>query len=270
MTKKEEVFIEIVWTHYKREGRRHLPWRKTRDPYRILVSEIMCQQTQVDRVIPKYKAFLKQFPTAEALSNAPLGEVLRAWQGLGYNRRAKMLHECAKKISREYNGKFPKDIEALKRLPGIGPYTAGAVAGFAFNTPVPIIETNIRSAILHHFFSAQEEVNDREVMKYVERTLPLENAREWYAALMDYGSHLKKTYGNPNSRSKHYVKQSVFKGSDRQIRGVLLRHLMKAPATRIELLAALAFEDIRIDAQLMRLKEEGLLRLYRGKYTLPH
>ncbi len=269
MTKKEKKFVETVWAHYKREGRRHLPWRKTRDPYKILVSEIMCQQTQVDRVIPKYNAFLKKFGTVELLAKATLGEVLREWQGLGYNRRAKMLHECAREIVKMKNGKFPRDIESLKRLPGIGPYTAGAVAGFAFNEPVPIIETNIRSAILHHFFTVTEGVDDKEVMQYVERTLQRENAREWYAALMDYGAQIKKTYGNPNSRSKHYTKQSSFKGSDREIRGAIIRRLSISPTTRSMILKELMFEDIRVDAQLMRLQEEGLVILNRSKYSLP-
>ncbi len=269
MNLKEKKFVMTVWSHYKREGRKHLPWRDTKDPYRILVSEIMCQQTQVDRVIPKYNAFLKKFPTVKRLSEAPLGEVLREWQGLGYNRRAKMLHECAKALMRDFRGQTPKILKELVTLPGVGEYTAGAVMAFAFNKPVPIIETNIRSAILYHFFADAEEVADKEVMKYVERTLPLENAREWYAALMDYGAHIKKTHGNPNSRSKHYAKQSTFKGSDRQIRGAILRYVLNGPASRTQMVEKLPFEDIRIDAQLGKLLHEGLLTKKRQYYHLP-
>jgi A/G-specific adenine glycosylase len=269
MTKKEEKFVATVLEHYKNHGRQSLPWRKTRDPYKILVSEIMCQQTQVDRVIPKYKTFLKKFPTLKHLASAPLGDVLREWQGLGYNRRAKMLHECAKTIVKAFKGQTPKTMEELVTLPGIGPYTAGAVVGFAFNTPVPIIETNIRSAILHHFFVDATDVTDREVMVYVERTLPKENAREWYAALMDYGSHLKKMHGNPNSRSKHYTKQSTFRGSDREIRGAILRLLAQKHETRAVLLRELPFEDIRIDAQLEKLEKENLIARTGRMYSLP-
>lgn len=268
MNKHEEKFIQTVRAYYAKEGRSTLPWRKTRDPYRILVSEIMLQQTQVDRVIPKYAVFLEKFPTVDTLAKASLGDVLRMWQGLGYNRRAKMLHECAREVVTVYGGVLPKDSTLLQTLPGIGPYTAGAVAAFAFNAGTPLIETNIRSVYLHHFFSDATDVPDSQLLQLIERTLDRKKPREWYYALMDYGSYIKKEYGNPNSRSKQYVKQSAFKGSDRQIRGVILRALTHAPQTREELLR-LAFEDIRVDAQVAKLAQEGLVVLQRGKYRLP-
>jgi A/G-specific adenine glycosylase len=271
MNKKEKMFIQTVWEHYERHGRRSLPWRKTKNPYRILVSEVMLQQTQVDRVIPKYHAFLKQFPTVAVLAEASLGDVLRVWQGLGYNRRARMLHECAKKVRGAYKGKFPKTHAELMRLPGIGHYTAGAVLAFAYGVPVPIIETNIRSVYIHHFHNDDFEVSDKEVMTCVEKTLDHERVRDWYYALMDYGVYIKKEFGNPNNRSKHYVKQSTFKGSDRQIRGAILRTLTTGEASRQSLHTLLsAFDFQRIDEQLEKLEREGMIQQKKkGIYSLP-
>jgi A/G-specific adenine glycosylase len=269
MNKKEREFIKTVKEHYARKGRHTFPWRKTHDPYRIMVSEIMLQQTQADRVVKKYEAFLEKFPTVEALARAPLGSVLREWQGLGYNRRAKMLHDCAKTIVSNFRSRPPKTMEELRSLPGIGPYTAGAIMAFAFNTPVPIIETNIRSVYLHHFYNDDTDVRDKELFILIERTLDMENPGEWYAALMDYGSYIKKTIGNPNSRSKHYTKQTSFKGSDREIRGAILRLLSRSSATRSRLLKELPFEDIRIDAQIKKLEKEALIRKERAHFSLP-
>lgn len=269
MNKRQQRFVETVWEFYERHGRRSLPWRNTRDPYKILVSEVMLQQTQVDRVLPKYKSFLKRFPSVRALATAPLGDVLRAWQGLGYNRRAKMLHDCAKAVQAVHAGKLPDAYAALVALPGIGSYTAGAVMAFAHNVPVPVIETNIRTVYLHHFFHDTTDVADTEISKLIIDTIDLENPREWYYALMDYGTHLKKTIGNPNSKSKHYVRQSAFEGSDREVRGTIVRSLSAKPYTRTALHRALSFKPERIDAQLERLQEEGMIVLKKRSYTLP-
>ncbi len=269
MTAKEKRFVETVREYYRRHGRRCLPWRRTRDPYAILVSEIMLQQTQVERVIPKYRAFLEEFPDIDTLAGAPLGSVLRAWQGLGYNRRAKMLHECAKKVLSIHNGILPRESTLLTTLPGIGPYTGGAVMAFAYNKPVPIIETNIRSVFIHHFFRDATDVHDREVMEYVKRTLDMRQPRTWYYALMDYGVFIKKTYGNPNQKSTHHVRQSVFRGSDREIRGSILRMLGEKSLTRALLLKRIPYEDIRVDAQLVALMREGMITKQRNRYALP-
>ncbi len=269
MTKKEQKFVEVVWEYYRRHGRRSLPWRKTKNIYRILVSEIMLQQTQVERVLPKYTAFLKTFPTLTALADAPLGDVLRAWQGLGYNRRAKMLHQCAQDVMHEYKGRFPRTQHELMKLPGIGHYTAGAVMAFAFGEGVPIIETNIRTVYIHHFFHDEIDIPDSKIVQLTVRTLDKENPREWYYALMDYGAFLKKTVGNQNTRSKHYTKQSTFKNSDRQIRGAILRLLTQGTYTRKKIHAVLPFEIDRIDAQCERLIEEGMIVYVGKKYTLP-
>jgi A/G-specific adenine glycosylase len=271
MKKKETKFVQTVMNYYQQNGRDSLPWRKTKDPYKILVSEVMLQQTQVERVISKYKAFLSAFPTIEVLSNASLGEVLVLWQGLGYNRRAKMLHSCAKTLMSEYSGKFPKTRTELRALPGIGEYTSGAVMAFAFSSPEVFVETNIRTVYLHHFFKDKTQVTDAELMPYIESTLDRENPRAWYYALMDYGSHLKKTIGNQNKNSLHYTKQSTFKGSDRQIRGAVIRMLTEKSLSRNKLLTKLGeFEDIRVDAQLHKLLNEQMIERKGNTYILPY
>lgn len=272
MNKKQQAFVDTVLSYYQKEGRHNLPWRKTDNPYKILVSEMMLQQTQVDRVLPKYKAFLKAFPTVQKLADASLADVLTLWNGLGYNRRAKLLHNCAKEVVTTYGGTFPKSYDELIKLPGIGPYTAGAVSAFAFNLPVVMIETNIRTVFLYHFFKQKEDVHDDVILKLVAETLDTKKPREWYWALMDYGAYIKKEFGNQNSKSKHYTKQSTFLGSDRQIRGALLKVLItgKKAFTRKELHAQLAtFEDIRIDAQLENMIREALITHQRGRYSLP-
>jgi A/G-specific adenine glycosylase len=229
----------------------------------------MLQQTQVERVVDRYRHFLKAFPTVKALGEASLGAVLREWQGLGYNRRAKMLHACARRIMEDHNGRFPRTHAALVALPGIGHYTAAAVLAFAYNIPVPLIETNVRSVYIHHFFNDDTDIRDADIFTVVERTLDRDDPRTWYWALMDYGVHIKKTYGNPNSRSTHYVRQSSFTGSDRQIRGAILRSLTERTLTRQALHRELAFDAGRIDAQLERLREEGMIEMHGRSYRLP-
>lgn len=265
-TNAETAFIRTVRRYYKNHGRHDLPWRRTTDPYKILVSEVMLQQTQVPRVVPKYALFLKSFPNVGALARAPLGDVLRAWQGLGYNRRAKLLHECANAAC----GGFPKTYRDLVLLPGVGPYTAGAVMAFAYNEPVVLIETNIRTVYLHHFFPDRTDVRDTELLPYIERTLDQKNPRAWYAALMDYGAHLKASIGNQNHRSRAYAKQSAFKGSDREIRGATLRLLSEKHATARAVAVQLStFPKERVYAQLSALHAEGLIAKRGRVYTLP-
>jgi A/G-specific adenine glycosylase len=269
MTKKEQQFIATVWDYYRQHGRRSLPWRRTKDPYKILVSEIMLQQTQVDRVKPKYEAFLKQFPSVAALASAQLKDVLIAWQGLGYNRRAKMLHSCAIELVNRYHSKFPKTRKELVELPGVGPYTAGAIMAFAFNLPEVLIETNIRSVYLHHFFNGCDDVTDQKLFILIEKTLSNDNPREWYAALMDYGTFIKKEFGNPNTRSAHHAVQSIFKGSDRQIRGAIIRLLAEKSLLRTQIVQRLsAYEDVRVDAQLEKLKNEGMIMKQGSRLSL--
>jgi A/G-specific adenine glycosylase len=270
LTREEKAFIKTVWSYYKASGRHDLPWRKTADPYKILVSEVMLQQTQVSRVLPKYKEFLKQFPTVRRLAAAPLGDVLRALQGLGYNRRAKFLWSAVQVVIAECGGKWPKSQAELRALPGIGEYTAGAVMNFAYNEPVPLIETNIRTVYIHHFFHDKEEMADMELLPIIERTLDRENPREWNWALMDYGSHLKQTVGNLNKKSKTYQKQSNFKTSNRYVRGAILRELARQPLTKAALLKRLTgIEKERVELQVTKLSTEGMIIYRNGTHQLP-
>lgn len=222
------TFKRRVLSYHRVHGRHDLPWRHVRDPYLILVSEIMLQQTQVDRVIPFFLRWTKKFPTAQRLADAPLSDVLREWQGLGYNRRGKLLRECAKEIVGRHGGKVPKDRAALIALPGIGPYTAGAIRAFAFDEPGIFIETNIRAALIHHFFPRAKNVPDSRLVPILGNLLKqITSSRAWYSALMDYGSHIKKTNPNPSRRSAHHTTQSVFEGSLRQMRGEIVQRLMR-------------------------------------------
>ena len=270
MTKKQTQVVEAVWDFYEEYGRHDLPWRLTTDPYQILVSEIMLQQTQVERVIPKYEAFIKKWPTAQKLAKASLGDVLRAWQGLGYNRRAKMLHQCVREIVNKHGGVFPATYDELQKLPGIGPYTAGAVLAFAFNTPVPIIETNIRTVYLYHFFKNKEAVSETDLLSLIEKTLDVQNSCEWYWALMDYGSHLKKLHRNLNKQANGYAKQSKFKGSDREVRGAILRVLSEEGVTENILQQHLVgLKGVQVMKQLQSLRDEGMVVKKANRYSLP-
>lgn len=268
-----EDFQVTVWQYYDQHGRHELPWRSPEadgsfDPYKIMVSEVMLQQTQVNRVIPKYLVFLEQFPTIVHLAKAEQGEVLRAWQGLGYNRRAKFLWQAAQKIVEEYDGKFPLGETELVKLPGVGKNTAGAIVAYAFNQPIVYIETNIRTVFIHHFFADTAEVHDKDILELVCTTLPQDESltRAWYWALMDYGSHLKQEIGNLNKLSKHYVKQSTFHGSKRQIRGAIIRVLSNAPAPLLYLQQTIP--DERLEGVLLELEQEGLVHSRGGVFTL--
>lgn len=220
-----EELLKKIKAHYKKHGRTHLPWRNTKDPYKILVSELMLQQTQVERVVPFYKTFIRTFPNPKSLAAAPLSRVLTLWQGLGYNRRAKFLHDAAKAIAAS---NFPKTAEGLEALPGVGHYTARAVAAFAYNAPEVFVETNIRTVFIHHMFAHKKKVADTELLPLVEQALKRSRMqpRDFYAALMDYGSYLKRSGVRLNTRSKHYAKQTKFEGSARQKRAAKLRALL--------------------------------------------
>lgn len=256
-------FQTFLLRWYQCYGRANLPWRQTRDPYVILVSELMLQQTQVNRVIPKYQAFLQLFPDLKTLRAAKLETVLAAWQGLGYNRRAKYLWQLAQ-VALE----LPRDPAALQKLPGIGPYTAGAIAAFAFNQPVTLIETNVRTVFLYHFFPGQTAVSDAELLPLISATVSTEQARTWYAALMDYGSYLKSVLPNPSRQSKHHIKQSRFQGSARQVRGELLRLLLKGEATKNELLTQLTSNVEHFEAALAQLLKEQLIVAENNRYRI--
>lgn len=218
-------FQRIILSWHK-TNRKDLPWRRTKNPYKILVSEFMLQQTQISRVIPKYKEFLKEFPSLRALAKTPKSKLLKAWQGLGYWRRALHLQHTAKMIEKEYQGRFPKDPKVLETFPGIGPYTARALACFAFNSKEAFIDTNIRRVYLHFFFPKKNKVSDKELLKVAQKAAWEQNPREWHYALFDYGAEVLKDK-TVNKRSKHYAKQSRFEGSFRSFRTKAVQFLLK-------------------------------------------
>lgn len=268
--------IEAFVAHVAAEGAaryRDFPWRRTRDPYAILVSEVMLQQTQVSRVVPYYERWLTDFPTLEALASAPLEPVLRAWQGLGYNRRAVALKRTAERIVDEHrasesagSAELPREEAALQALPGIGPATAAGVRAFAFGEHVAYLETNVRAVILHELLADRDGVSDREVIPLVVQAAAAAasagiDARAWNYALLDYGAHLKRTLPNPSRRSSHHVRQSAFEGSRRQQRARLLRAVLDDPgAISDELGEALSIDSATVLELLEELEREGFVR----------
>lgn len=238
-----DKLIRTVWNYYEAH-RRDMPWRTDTRPYYVVVSEIMLQQTQVDRVMRKFPSFIAHFPDWQTLAQASTKDILQEWSGLGYNRRALYLKKIAETItdSGKTAGTLPSTYEELRKLPGIGPNTAGSILAFAHNIPYPFIETNIRSVFIHFFFpeiekhegkKACKKISDNQLMPFIEKALQKQkiksNPREWYYALMDYGSFLKKTLPNPSRRSAHHVKQKPFKGSNRELRSRILKLVMEKP-----------------------------------------
>ena len=260
-------FQHFILSWHSQYARHHLPWRQNYDPYHILVSEMMLQQTQVERVIPKFNNFITMFPSTQTLSAAPLSEVLTAWQGLGYNRRAKYLHQIAKAVQALPDQEFPQTYLELLKLPGIGPYTAGAITAFAYNQPITMIETNIRTVFLYHFFPDQESIPDSDLIPLIEEHLYLKSPRKWYSALMDYGSFLKKQFPNPSRRSKHHTRQSKFNGSFRQTRGDILRLLSQNKMTNEQLQSHISNPEHLTEA-LSELLKEGMIEYTQDKLKL--
>lgn len=254
----EDEFQELVWQK-GRELYRPMPWRDDTRPYYVLVSELMLQQTQVDRVIPKFEAFIARFPDEKTLAVASLGDVLQLWNGLGYNRRAKYLHDAARKIVAEFGGEFPDNYDDLLSLPGVGPGTAGAISVYAFNRPVAFIETNVRTVYFHHFFTSGDKVTDAQLRPLVEQACDRDHPREFYWALMDYGTWLKKNGAGKISQSHHYKKQSPLKGSVREVRGQIIRLLAAGDLPQSDLEAQLQ-PDERFAPALNGLLRDGLVQ----------
>lgn len=258
-------FQERIYKHYRSKGR-VLPWRKTRDPYNILVSELMLQQTQVERVLVKYPLFLNIFPTFSALSNAPLKNVLEVWHGLGYNKRAIALKRIAQTVEAQFMGKLPSDYSVLIGLPGVGPTTACALRTFAFDIPSVFIETNIRTVYIHTFYAEEQDITDDSLYPLVECTLDRSNPRNWYYALMDYGSMLKRQYTNPSRKSSQHKKQVPFKGSNRQMRGKIISLIIvNSGITETDLTRRLNVDPQAISRNLQKLQEEGFLKRDQSK-----
>lgn len=251
-------FQETVLEYYYANGR-EMPWRDDPSFYAVLVSELMLQQTQVSRVMIKYAEFMARFPTVESLAGASLAGVLQVWQGLGYNRRAKYLHEAAKQV---VNGGAPVDMEQLMKLPGVGANTAAAIMNYVYNESTPFIETNIRTVYLHHFFPQGVDVSDREIIERVISTIPDESmgidARTWFWALMDYGSFLKVQGSNHLSSSRQYRKQGPLTGSVREVRGRIITALV-AQSLNGDALRAQVEADDRFELALSGLISDGLV-----------
>lgn len=261
-------FQEHIWSFYGKYGRL-FPWRNVDDPYRVVISEVMLQQTQTYRVLPKYEQFITIFPSFNALAHVSLHEVLTVWQGLGYNRRGRYLHELAKQIMATFGGTVPRLPEQLITLPGIGPATASSIAAFAFNIPTVFIETNIRTVFITHFFPNQNKIHDQQLLPLVAQTVDQLNPREWYYALMDYGVMLKQQMVNPSRKSVHYTRQSKFEGSNRQVRGKILRLVTeKKEITLEDLVQYLPAESTRLDAIIDGLIKDGLLRKKSNRITI--
>ncbi len=257
-------FRAVIRAYYRRYAR-DFPWRRTDDPYHILVSEIMLQQTQTARVAERFPDFIASFPTVRSLADAAQREVLAAWQGLGYNRRAAYLHRMAREIVARHGGRVPDAEEELRALPGIGAATAASIAAFAFDRPTVFIETNIRAVFIHFFFHGRSGVRDGQIAPLVARTLPRRGAHVWYSALMDYGAMLKRRYPNPARASAHHVRQARFEGSRRQLRGAILRIVLERPGASVAHVARMTGrtrDEIRDVAG--ELAAEGLINMKRG------
>lgn len=286
-----QSFIKRVYTHYYRHNRNHtMPWRIRHDPYSVFLSEMMLQQTQVSRVIEYFNTFMYVWPSIEQLATASLADVLHHWRGLGYNRRAKYLHDSAKMIVNMYNATIPEDEIELQKLPGIGVYTSAAIRVFAFNKSAIVLETNIRRAIIHWFFKNHTEVEEQSVRDKIGECVALIDEGEmrvWYWALMDYGVFLTKHVVNPNRKSRIYRKQSVFQGSNRQIRGAIVRVLLDSGTLDKETIIQKVHEDLhprehlepqlveqekmiyRLNHNIHALEKEGLVVCENNQYYLP-
>jgi A/G-specific adenine glycosylase len=259
---------KTVLDHY-RKHRRDFPWRRTRDPYRVMVSEFMLQQTGTGRVREKYAGFIKRFPDLKTLSRASVADVLAAWKGLGYNRRALRLLETAEIIEREYDGRVPRELGPLLRLPGIGRATACAILAFSYNRPHAFLETNIRRVFLHFYFRGCGDVRDERILPLVEATMDMNNPRDWFAALMDYGAALSLKEPDPNRKSARRRRQGPFEGSARQARGKVLELLLKKDrATEKVIARAVGRKPAEMRAILLRLTEEGFLEKRKGVFSL--
>lgn len=271
-------------------ARRDLPWRNTHDPYAVLVSEVMLQQTQVDRVIPKYRAFLKRWPTVKGLARARRGEVLRLWSGLGYNRRAVNLHRAAQVIARDFHGRVPSTVNALEQLPGLGHYTARAVATFAFRQREAFVDTNIRRILGRVVFSKHHPTvaDDTTLLAVAEKLVPSRRPDLWHHALMDLGASVCRPVpdcavcplrsmcssypailGRPQRRTQR--RSAPFAGSDRYWRGEVIRQLLAGPISQRTLADRVpSLKGVRRKRLLATLERDGLVeRRSGGRLSLP-
>lgn len=261
------------------EHHREFPWRYIDDPYAVLVSEVMLQQTQVKRVLDYWPRFMRTFPSIDALASSEVSLVLEMWQGLGYNRRALALRKSAEICSRDYKGNLPVSYDELVALPGIGPATAAGVLSFALQKPSMYLETNVRTVFLHELFPGECDVHDKLIEPLVRRSCPNVDPRSWYYALLDYGAYLKATNPNPSRRSKHHSKQSKFEGSRRQKRAEILRMVLASEGmAEPQIVRELtdferehkreAPDESLVEGILSDLLSEGFLRFENGLYSV--
>ena len=272
------TLIEAVLSHTRTHGLRTFPWRTgsaaSSFPYRVLVSEIMLQQTQTQRVIPYFQSFIRAFPSVRSLARASTREVLAQWSGLGYNRRAVFLSRAAAAITKEHKGRVPKQEYALRTLPGVGVYTAASVCALAYNEPTVVIETNIRTAVIEHSFPrTRSSISDTEIHRILGGVLKdprvrALGARYWYSALMDYGAHLKHHTVSHNTRVKGHVYQSAFTGSLRALRGALVRMLLETKNGHTAVQLKKKIKDPRVSIVLNTLKEDGMVVLKGSCYCI--
>ncbi len=260
---KVQAFQDKVFNWWK-DNKRDLPWRKTTNPYYILISEIMLQQTQVNRTIEKYNEFIERFSTLEILAEAKTADVLRYWSGLGFNRRALWLHDAAKQIMEK--GFFPKTPEELLKLKGIGPYTSRSILIFAFNENLATIDTNIRRILIAENF-AEDKAQEKELFKIATKLLPIGRSRDWHNALMDYGSQeLTAT----RTGIKPASKQSKYKSSKRFYRGIIVKYFTrKEKADAIEIAKNCEIPLEQLDEILQSLQKDGLIKEEDNNYSLP-
>lgn len=272
--------------------RRDLPWRRTRDPWAVLVSELMLQQTQVSRVQPRYEAFLAQFPTPEACAGAPAGAVVQAWEGLGYNRRALNLHRTAVCVTEEHGGRLPDDLDALLALPGVGPYTARAVLVFAFERDHGVLDTNAARVIARAV--SNRRLTLREAQDLADELVPLGRGWAWNQSILDLGATVcvkrsprcgecplqsscawaRGGFGDPDpadGSAGTSSRQSTFSGSDREGRGRLVQALRTGPVELARLPDAMGWSDDPERAQRVAegLVVEGMAEVVDGQLALP-
>jgi A/G-specific adenine glycosylase len=263
-----ELFRKHIYEHYSAHAR-SFSWRTIIDPYRVVVSEVMLQQTQTERVKQKFDYFVTQLSDFNALADAPLAQVLSLWQGLGYNRRALALQKIAGKVTNEFQGVLPKSPDILMTFPGIGAATAASICTFAYNIPTIFIETNIRAVYIHLFLPQSTNINDKDILPLIDQTCDRSNPRQWYYALMDYGAMLKKRFKNPNHKSAHHTIQSKFEGSERQIRGFIIKVLLENHHLNFQQLCSLIpREPKRIQQKLNTLVVEQLITQSDNLYSI--
>lgn len=256
-----QEFQKKVFSFYQK-NKRDLPWRKTTDPYKILLSELMLQQTQVNRVILYYEKWIARWPAIDALASASLAEVLQAWMGLGYNTRAINLHKAARKIVTEFDNDVIEAMKQYKEIPGVGRYTSQAVQIFSTNTDLVTVDTNIRRIFIKEFH-LPEKVSDKELWGLAERCLPKGRSREWHNALMDYGAlHLTAT----KTGIKPKTQQSRFEGSDRQLRARIIRILLQNDESLVNISRILNVDISWLQRILEKLISEEIISKKNNRY----